>query len=187
MIKWYYNFIWNPFSSSKSKTSGNLKNKELRESSFYINLYLNLWLFLCNSFSGNGIRVSKVMNSGVRPRILFPYPSTFSPQFVVVHTIKGFGIVNKAEIDVFLELSCFWMIQQMLAIWSLVPLPFLNPAWTSGSSRFMYYWNLAWRIFSITLLACEMSATDEPSLALPFFGIGMKTDLFESCGHWWVF
>ena len=28
-------------------------------------------------------------------------------QFVVVHTIKGFGIVNKAEIDVFLELSCF--------------------------------------------------------------------------------
>ena len=30
------------------------------------------------------------------------------PEFVVVHTIKGFGIVNKAEIDVFLELSCFF-------------------------------------------------------------------------------
>ena len=29
------------------------------------------------------------------------------PQFVVIHTIKGFGIVNKAEVDVFLELSCF--------------------------------------------------------------------------------
>ena len=29
------------------------------------------------------------------------------PEFVVVHTVKGFGIVNKAEIDVFLELSCF--------------------------------------------------------------------------------
>jgi len=29
-------------------------------------------------------------------------------QFVVIHTIKGFGIVNKAEIDVFLELSCFF-------------------------------------------------------------------------------
>ena len=28
-------------------------------------------------------------------------------QFVVIHTVKGFGIVNKAEIDVFLELSCF--------------------------------------------------------------------------------
>ena len=29
-------------------------------------------------------------------------------QFVVVHTVKGFGIVNKAEVDVFLELSCFF-------------------------------------------------------------------------------
>ena len=29
------------------------------------------------------------------------------PQFIVIHTIKGFGIVNKTEIDVFLELSCF--------------------------------------------------------------------------------
>ena len=28
-------------------------------------------------------------------------------QFVVIHTVKGFGIVNKAEVDVFLELSCF--------------------------------------------------------------------------------
>ena len=33
------------------------------------------------------------------------------------------------------------MIQRMLAIWSLVPLPFLNPAWTSGSSRFIYWWS----------------------------------------------
>ena len=30
------------------------------------------------------------------------------PQFIVIHTVKGFGIVNKAEIDVFLELSCFF-------------------------------------------------------------------------------
>ena len=29
------------------------------------------------------------------------------PQFIVIHTVKGFDIVNKAEIDVFLELSCF--------------------------------------------------------------------------------
>ena len=81
------------------------------------------------------------------------------PEFVVIHTVKGFGIVNKAEIDVFLELSCFLMIQWMLAIWSLVPLPFLNPAWTSGSSWFVYCWSLAWRILSITLLACEMGET----------------------------
>ena len=30
------------------------------------------------------------------------------PQFVMIHTVKGFGIVNKAEVDVFLELSCFF-------------------------------------------------------------------------------
>ena len=30
------------------------------------------------------------------------------PQFVVIHSVKGFGVVDKAEIDVFLELSCFF-------------------------------------------------------------------------------
>ena len=30
------------------------------------------------------------------------------PQFVVIHTVKGFGIINKAEVDIFLELSCFF-------------------------------------------------------------------------------
>ena len=30
------------------------------------------------------------------------------PQFIVIHTVKGFGIVNKAETDVFLDLSCFF-------------------------------------------------------------------------------
>ena len=30
------------------------------------------------------------------------------PQFILIHTVKGFGIVNQAEIDVFLELSCFF-------------------------------------------------------------------------------
>ena len=30
------------------------------------------------------------------------------PEFILIHTVKGFGIVNKAEIDVFLELSCFF-------------------------------------------------------------------------------
>ena len=81
------------------------------------------------------------------------------PQFIVIHTVKGFAIVSKAEMDVFSGTLAFSMIQQMLAIWSLVPLPFLKPAWTSGSSRFTYCWSLAWRILSITLLACEMSST----------------------------
>ena len=82
------------------------------------------------------------------------------------------------------------MIQQMLAIWSLVPLPFLNSICTSESSWFTYYWSLDWRILSKILLAYEMSAIVrwfQHSLALPFFGIGMKTDLFQFCGHCWVF
>ena len=112
------------------------------------------------------------------------------PQFIVIHTVKGFGIVNKAEIDIFLEVSCFF--DDPTDIGTLISglLPFLNPAWTSGSSWFIYYWSLVWRILSITLLACEMSAIVwyfEYSLALPFFGIGMETDLFQSCGHYWVF
>ena len=112
------------------------------------------------------------------------------PQFIVIHTVKGFGIVDKAEIEFlfFWNSLAFSMIQGMLAIWSLVPLPFLKTDWTSGSSQFTYCWSLAWRILSITLLACEMSAIVwlfEHSLTLPFFGIG--TDLFQSCDHCWVF
>ena len=52
----------------------------------------------------------------------------------------------------------FSMIQWMLAIWSLVPLPFLNPAWTSGRSWFTYCWSMACRILSITLLAYAAAA-----------------------------
>ena len=71
------------------------------------------------------------------------------PQFIVFHTVKGFGIVKKAEIDVFLELSCFFHDPVNMAIWSLVPLPFLKPAWASGSSRFMYCWSLVWRVWQL--------------------------------------
>ena len=48
----------------------------------------------------------------------FPGGNLFQniPQFIVSHTIKDLGIVNKAEIDVFLELFAFSMIQHMLAI-----------------------------------------------------------------------
>ena len=48
------------------------------------------------------------------------------PPFIVIHTIKDFGIVNKAEIDVFLELSCFFNDPADVGNLSLVPLPFLN-------------------------------------------------------------
>ena len=40
--------------------------------------------------------------------MVFPSLSEFISQFIVIHTVKGFGIVNKGKIDVFLELSCFF-------------------------------------------------------------------------------
>ena len=60
----------------------------------------------------------------------------------------------------------------MLAIWSLVPLPFLKPAWTSGSSWFTYCCSLAWRILSIT------SCDDECNCVVvrTFFGISFPWD-----------
>ena len=85
--------------------------------------------------------------------LVFPSLSEFS-SFFVIHTDKGFGIVNKAKVDDFWNSLAFLMIQRMLAIWSLVPLPFLNPDWTSGYSQFTYCWSLAWRILSIILLVC---------------------------------
>ena len=52
------------------------------------------------------------------------------PQFIVIHTVKGFGIVSKAEIDVFLELFCFFRYQAPPSMgfsrqeyWSGLPLP----------------------------------------------------------------
>ena len=84
----------------------------------------------------------------------------------------------------------FSMIQRVLAIWSVVPLPFLNPAWIHckflvhellkpSLENFEHYlasvWNecncvVVWTFFGIA-----------------FFGIGTKTDLFQCCGHCWVF
>ena len=40
--------------------------------------------------------------------VWYSHPFKNFPQFAVIHTVKGFDIVNKAEVDVFLELSCFF-------------------------------------------------------------------------------
>ena len=110
------------------------------------------------------------------------------PQFVVIHIVTGFGVVNKAEVDVFLELSCFFddpvdvghfisgssaFSKSSFNIWKFLVYLLLKP----GLENFEHY-----------LLACEMSAMVqkfEHSLALPFFRIGMKADLFQSCGQCW--
>ena len=72
----------------------------------------------------------------------------------------------------------FSMIQQMLAIRSLVPLPFLNSVCTSGSSQFMCGWRFTWRILNITLLACEMSVNC--TVVWTFFGIALLWDWNEN-------
>ena len=83
----------------------------------------------------------------------------------------------------------FSMIQLILAIWCLVCLPYLNPACTSGSSWFTYYWSLAWRILSIIL----PSMWNECNCVVIWriFGIALlwdwKTDIFQFCGYCWVF
>ena len=76
----------------------------------------------------------------------------------LIHTVKGFSVVNEAEVDIFLELPCF--LYDPMNIRNLISLlPLWNTACTSRSSWFTYCWSLAWRILSITLVACEMSST----------------------------
>ena len=84
-------------------------------------------------------------------RLVIWYPHLFKNflQFVVIYTVKGFGIVNKAERDVFMELSCFF--HDPADIDNLI----------SGSSAFskssLNIWNFL-ENFERYLLACEMSA-----------------------------
>ena len=80
------------------------------------------------------------------------------PQFIMIHTVKGFGIVNKAEVDVFLEHPCFF--DDAADVGNLI----------SGSSAFsktsLDIWKFTVHLLlkpglenlGITLLACEMSA-----------------------------
>ena len=80
------------------------------------------------------------------------------PQFAAIHTVKHFGVVNKARVDVFLELSCFF--DDPTDVGNLV----------SGSSAFSKISLNIWKFMvhvllkpglqnlNITLLACEMSA-----------------------------
>ena len=63
----------------------------------------------CSMFSSNCCFLTFIQVSQEAGHVIW-YSHVFQnfPQFIVIHTVKGFGIVNKAEIDVFLELSCFF-------------------------------------------------------------------------------
>ena len=107
-------------------------------------------------------------------------------QFVMIHTARGFCVVNETEVDVLPEFSCFFY--DPMDVGNLI----------SGSSVFskssLNIWKFMVHIllkpnlenFEHYLQIYEMSAIVqqfEHSLALPFFGIGVKTDLFQFCGH----
>ena len=83
----------------------------------------------------------------------------------------------------------FSMIQQMLAIWSLVPLPFLKPAWTNGSSQFIYCWGQN----DPTCTSETRGWAQNCRRVTLAFGEGTSTPLQYSClenpmdgGAWWA-
>ena len=70
--------------------------------------------------------------------VRYPHLVENFPQFVVIHIVKGFSVVNEAKGDVFLEFFCFFYDPMEFGSLMLVSLPFLNPACTFGSSQFTY-------------------------------------------------
>ena len=100
------------------------------------------------------------------------------PQFVVIHTVKGFGIVNKAEVDVFLELPCFF--DNPMDVGNLI----------SGSSAFSKTSSNIWKLMVHILLEPGLenfehyftSMWDECNCAVvwAFFGIAFLWDWNEN-------
>ena len=92
--------------------------------------YTAFWLtpVCCSMSSSNCCFLTCIQISQEAGKVVwYSYLFKNFPQFVVIHTVKGFSTVNEAEVDVFFWNSLvFSMIQWMLAIWLLVPLPFLN-------------------------------------------------------------
>ena len=89
---------------------------------------------------------------------LLGYPHLFKnfPQLVVIHTVKGFSIVNEAEIDYILNSLAFSVSSRYWICCGSSA--FSKPSFYIWNSWFTYCWSIAWRILSIILLTCEMSA-----------------------------
>jgi len=112
------------------------------------------------------------------------------PQFVMIHTVKGFSVVNETKVYVFLELPGFLYdpanVGNLISGSSAFPKPNLD-IW-----KFLVHimLKLSMQDLSMTFLALEMSAVVQwlaHSLVLPFLRTGMRIDLFQSCGYCWVF
>ena len=75
---------------------------------YSLDFFLNLELVCCSMSGSNCCFLACIQVSQESGKVVW-YSHLFQNflQFIVIHTVKGFGIVNKAEIDVFLELSCF--------------------------------------------------------------------------------
>ena len=104
--------------------------------------------------------------------VLYSHLLKNSPQFIVIHTVKGFGIVNQAEIDVFLELSCFFhdpadvgnlisgssaFSKTSLNIWKFMVHLLLKPGFENFEHYFTSVWDecncaVVWAFFSIAFL-----------------------------------
>ena len=104
--------------------------------------------------------------------VWYSHPLKNFPQFIVTHTVKGFGIVNKAEIDVFLELSCFFddpsdtgnlisgssaFSKSNLNIWKFTVHVLLKPGLENFEHYFTSMWDecncaIVWASFGIAFL-----------------------------------
>ena len=76
----------------------------------------------------------------------------------MIHTVKGFGVVKKAEVDVFLELFCFFDDPMDVAYFNSDSSAFSKSSLNIWKSLGHVLLSLVWRILSIILLACEMNA-----------------------------
>ena len=127
----------------------------------------------CSMSSSNCCFLTSVQTSQEAGQMVW-YSLLFKnfPQFVVIHTVKGFGIVSKAEVDVFLELSCFFddqmdvgdliscsstLSKSSLNIWKFMDYILLKAGLEDFEHYFASVWDecncvVVWTFFGIALL-----------------------------------